>query len=485
MAGRKRTEGKFYLTTPIYYVNDLPHIGHSYTTIVADIIARWQRQAGKDVYYLTGLDENSVNTVKGAAKYGYTDIQAYTDMMAAKWMAAWQALGIQYDGFIRTTETRHMEVVEKFFAAVYKNGDIYKGKYEGLYCENCEAFLVPADLADGKCALHKKEPKMLAEENYFFRLSKYQQQLLRHLEEHPDFVMPKERRNEVLSFVRSGLKDISISRPNIDWGIRLPADKSHVIWVWFDALINYISGAPDYWPADLHLMGKDIIRFHCVIWPCMLMAAGYELPKRVFAHGFFTIDGQKMSKTLGNVIDPVELAKKYPIDAIRYYLVREIPFGEDGDFSETMLKQRINGELVSDLGNLVYRVLTLAEKFDGSVEGKAELDAHLDIRKIDGHIERLEMNRALDAIWSFIRVTNRYINDKKPWKLSGPELSHVLYNLLESLRVCSILLYPFLPTTAESISAQLDLELGTFKDLKFGAFKGRIRKGRHLFEPMK
>ncbi len=472
---------KFFITTPIYYVNDVPHIGHAYTTIIADILARWHRLAGRRSFFLTGLDENSVNTIRGAKKAGMADIKKYTDVMAGKWIATWKALGIENDDFIRTTEERHRKFVRQFFLKVNEKGDIYKGRYSGLYCDACEAFLSEGDLIEGKCPFHKAEPKRIEEENYFFRLSKYADKVLEHIEKNPDFIQPESRRNEVTSFIRSGVKDISISRPRTDWGIELPIDSGHIIWVWFDALVNYISACPENWPAEIHLIGKDILRFHTVIWGSMLMAAGYELPKTVFAHGFFTVNGQKMSKTLGNVTDPVAISAKYGTDAIRYYLAREIPFGEDGDFSEDVLKKRINGELLSDLGNLVNRVITIAVKFEGKIEGQAELEKYLDFKRIEGHMGKLEIHHALDAIWNFIRQCNRYVNDKQPWKLEGKELSNALYNLLESLRIISILIYPFMPNTAERICGQLDVKPGTFGDIKFKKFGGKPRKGELLF----
>ncbi|MDP1694640.1 MAG: methionine--tRNA ligase, partial [Candidatus Woesearchaeota archaeon] len=350
---------KFYITTPIYYVNDIASIGHAYTTIAADVLARWHRLLGDDVFFLAGLDENSQKTITAAKKLGVKDIKAYTDTMAKKWQQTWKTLEISNDDFIRTTEERHKKVVEEFFMKVMSKGDIYKGNYEGLYCEGCEDFVKETDLVQGKCQYHKTEPKKISEENYFFKLSKYQKQVLTHIQKNPEFVGPTSRRNEVISFIEQGLKDISISRPITDWGIPLPIDKEHVFWVWFDALINYISATPKYWPAQVQLMGKDIIKFHCIIFPAMLLSAGYKLPERLFAHGFLTRDGQKMSKSLGNVVDPLQIAKDYGVDTLRYYLLREIPFGQDGDFSETALKARLNNELNTDIGNLVSRVLTL------------------------------------------------------------------------------------------------------------------------------
>ncbi|RLJ08858.1 MAG: methionine--tRNA ligase [Candidatus Aenigmatarchaeota archaeon] len=473
----------FFITTPIYYVNDTPHIGHAYTTIAADVIARWERLKGKNVFFLTGTDENSSKTIKGAEKYGFKDVKKYTDKMAEKWKKVWNELNISFTDFIRTTQERHKKTVEVFFRKVWENGDIYKGKYAGLYCEGCEAFLTENELVNGLCPHHKTRPKVLTEENYFFRLSKYQEKLLVFMERNPEFVKPETRRNEVINLIKQGLKDISISRPGLEWGIRVPVDKEHVFWVWFDALINYISADPENWPADLHLMAKDILRFHAIVWPAMLMSAGYELPKRLFAHGFFTVNGEKISKSLGNAIDPVEIAKKYSVDALRYFLMREIPFGEDGDFSEEALKKRVNGELVSDLGNLVSRVLTLSERYKGQVKGRDEISEKLNFEKINSYMERLELHHALMEIFSFIRAMNKYINEKEPWKMKGEELGNVLYNLLEGLRVVSVLLYPFMPETAEKITEQLGIEKRfDFSELSFKEFKGKPKKGEHLFE---
>ncbi|MEM5798528.1 MAG: methionine--tRNA ligase [Candidatus Aenigmatarchaeota archaeon] len=473
---------KFFITTPIYYVNRTPTIGTAYTTIAADVLARWHRLKGDNVFFLTGLDENSIKTLHAAEEKGYKDIQKYADDMARQWVEIWKKLNISYDGFIRTTEDRHKGVVVEFFKKVYEKGDIYKGTYKGLYCEGCEAFLTESELEGGLCPLHKKRPKELSEENYFFRLSKYQKQILNFIESNPDFIQPESRRNEVISFLKSGLKDISISRPGLRWGIHLPIDKNHRFWVWFDALLNYISGSEGRWPAELHLVGKDIIRFHCIIWPAMLMSAGYQLPKKVFAHGFLTTGGQKISKSLGHAIEPLYFAEKYGLDVLRYFLMRHVPFGEDGEFSEEALIERLNGELVADLGNLVYRVLTLAERFDGEIKGKDELSSRLNFEKIDGYMERLEFHHALEEIWTFIKAVNRYVNEKEPWRLKGNDLANVLYNLLESLRVIAILIYPFMPGTAEGICQQLGIRLGTFSELKFGKFKGKPKKGEMLFK---
>ena len=446
---------KFYITTPIYYINDIATIGHAYTTTAADVIARWNRSKGKNTFFLTGLDENSQKTIDAAKKAGVKDIKKYTDDMAKKWKNVWKELNITNDDFIRTTEERHIKVVEKFFKKVYDKGDIYKGTYEGLYCEGCEAFYLEKDLVNGKCPYHKKEPKLIKEENYFFRLTKYSDKVLNYIQKNPDFILPKERRNEVISFIKEGLKDTSISRPNVEWGIPLPTDEKHHFWVWFDALVNYISGAEKYWPADLHLLAKDILRFHCVLWPAMLMSAGYKLPKTLFVHGFLTIDGQKMSKSLGNAINPLMLKEKYGVDPLRYFLIREIPFGQDGNFSEESLKKRINNELANELGNLISRTLNLCKKLPEIKKSPVEIK--FEIKNIEKLMDEYKLTEALNEIWRYVQETNKYINDKEPWKLEGKELEKVLYNCLESIRKISVLLWPFIPETSERIFSLLNI----------------------------
>jgi methionyl-tRNA synthetase len=481
---------KFYITTPIYYTNNVPHIGHAYTTIAADVIARWHRLKGEKVFFLTGTDEHGEKIQKAAEAAG-KPTKEFVDEIVAKFKEAWRVLNISYDDFIRTTEERHKKVVEKIIKLVNAKGDIYKGVYEGLYCVGDESFKTESELVNGRCPDHPNlELQLRKEETYFFRLSKYQKKLLDFYEKNPEFLSPSFRAEEIKNRVREGLKDLSITREKLKWGIPFPLDKKLVTYVWFDALTNYISalGWPNgklfkqFWPADVHLIGKEINWFHSVIWPAILFSAGIEPPKKVFSHGWWTVDGRKMSKTLGNVVDPVEVAKKYSTDALRYFLLREVAFGEDGDFSEKSLQQRLNGELVADLGNLVYRVLSLAEKFSGKITGSVELFGKLRLQKIEEHMEKLELHLALEEIWEFIRAANKYVNEKEPWKLKGKELAHVLYNLLEAVRVIAILISPFMPETAEKIFAQLGVKKQGWKDLKFRKINYKPKKGEMLFK---
>jgi len=482
---------KVLITTPIYYINAEPHIGNAYTTVAADILARWYRLKGNDVLFLTGLDENSAKTVQAARELGIKDIQKYADSMAEKWKKTWKALDISNDDFIRTTEDRHKENVKRFFTIVYKKGDVYKGKYEGLYCEGCEAFLTESDLVDGECPLHKKAPKIIKEENYFFRLSKYQDGMLKYIEENPDFIQPKSRRSEVISFIKQGLKDVSISRPNLEWGITLPIDEKHRFWVWFDALVNYLVNE-EYWPARIHLIAKDILRFHAVIWPGMLLSAGYGLPQKIFAHGFLTINGQKISKSLGNVIDPLYLAKRYSVDTLRYFLFRETPFGEDGDFSETALRARLNSELVANIGNFVHRTLTFTwTRFNGKVpqaEKYDELDEEFE-GKIKGvalnvaeELENLRLDKGLSKILEFSSFCNQYFQRKQPW--AGKENAKTcLYLCANAVRSLAILLAPYLPSSAENLWQQLNLEGSVHRQGWSSVSELAVKSGHKINKP--
>jgi len=495
---------KYYLTTPIYYVNDRPHVGHAYTTIVADVLARYHRERGEEVLFLVGTDENAQKNLT-AAKAAGKKLPDYLNEMSAIWARTWDELGISNDDFIRTTETRHQQAVNKFFKAVYERGDIYQGEYEGWYCDGCEAFKSEAELIEGQCEFHKKAPRKISEKNYFFRLTNYRQALLDYYEKNPDFIRPVKRRQEVTSYVKNFLTDFSISRPlsRVGCGLPLPIDQDQVVYVWFDALINYLTvagyGSNDqkfkkWWPADLQLLGKDIIKFHCAWWPAMLMSAGLPLPQQLFAHGFFTINGDKMSKSLGNVIDPVELGKIYGNDALRYFLLREMKLGEDGDFSLNRLKERYDKDLANDLGNLLQRVLTMTEKyFFGAVpkpsaasEGLDELCEHDVWRDYQLAMDKLAFNEALDTIWQVICSANQLIDQAKPWVLAQENklerLADVLYNLLETLRQIGWLLLPIMPETAEKIWQQLGLlpEQEKTKSLLKAQVWGGLPAGRRL-----
>lgn len=449
---------KFYVTTPIYYINDLPHVGHAYSTIAADVLARYARAQGVEVFFSVGTDENGQKTIEAAEAAG-KPVHEYADWMADAWKQTWGQLGISYDRFIRTTEATHVKAAQEFIKKVEAAGDIYKGQYEGLYCVGHEAFITEAELVNGKCAEHNRAPEKRKEENYFFKLSKYQDKLLKHIEANPGFVQPESRRNEVVAFIKRGLEDISVSRAGAQWGIDWPGDKSQKVYVWFDALVNYLTavGYPGpvekWWPADLHLVGKDIIRFHCIIWPAMLMSAGIELPKTVFAHGFFTIDGKKISKSLGNAINPVELAGQYGVDALRFYLLREIPFGSDGEFSHERFKNAYETELANELGNAVQRVASMIIRYQGGEIGEVPEASH-DTGRIRQAMEELRLDKALDEIWNYVRGVNQLIESEKPWELAKSDkdhLSEVLSRAVSEIIHVAHLLLPFIPATAERI----------------------------------
>ncbi len=471
----------FYITTPIYYVNDVPHIGHAYTTIAADVLTRWHKLGGDDSYFLTGTDEHGQKIQTVAEKRGVSPIEL-CDEVVQNFERLWKTLDIENDDFIRTTQPRHEKVVQEVFRRLIASGDIYKGEYEGWYCVPCETYVPEAQMAEGQTCpdCHRALTKM-TEETYFFRLSKYAEPLLKFYEEHQDAIMPKERYNEVVSFIRGGLRDQSISRTTLKWGIPLPGDEKHVIYVWFDALINYLSalGFPEsgakwekYWPAVRHLVGKDIIRFHCVIWPAMLLALGLNPPVRVFAHGWWTVEGEKMSKSLGNVVDPFEMERLYGVDPFRYFLLREVPFGHDGDFSELALVQRINSDLANDLGNLLSRSLQMIDKYRGGVLPAFGAQTALDrviaelgentASEMDAQLDRFAFDEALKALWGFVGRANKYIAETEPWRLGREgdveRLDSVLRTLWETLRLSAILVAPFMPGTAARIWNQLGLE---------------------------
>lgn len=468
MTSPQRIDQSIYITTPIYYINDKPHIGHAYTTIAGDVLARYFRTLGRTVTYVTGTDENSQKNVDAALKAGVADVGTYLDSMSDIWKKTWEALGISHDDFIRTTEDRHHKAVYAFWQAVEKTGDIYKGNYEGWYCVGCEAFYLESDLVEGNCPTHKKPAQKIIEENYFFKLTKYRDALLAHIEANPDFVQPASRKHEIVNYIKDNMTDVSISRMNAKVGIPVPGDSAHKIYVWFDALINYLSvigyGSDDEqfrktWPAHLHLVGKDILKFHCALWPAMLMSARIALPHHVFAHGHFTIDGEKMSKSLGNVVDPVTVAQTYGNDALRFHVLREIRFGEDGDFSLERLKTRYVTELSNELGNLVYRTLSMAEKYtESKVPPVTDLAFHLDTDAYHIAMQEFRLHDGLTIIWDCVRAANKYVDDMKPWALAkenDPRLPAVMYTLIENTRQIGQALVPFMPETAQKIHEQM------------------------------
>lgn len=449
------------LTTPIYYINDIPHIGHAYATIATDVLARYYREQGHAVRFSTGTDENSQKTLQAVAKLGGTDTAAYANDMAARWQQTWDDLEISYDAFVRTTSTEHRAAVEAIIKAVEAKGDIYKGVYEGLYCVGCESFKKPEELVDGKCPDHGVEPEHLKEENYFFKLSQYSDALLDHIRKNPGFIAPASRRNEVLAFIERGLEDISVSRPSRGWGIPFPGDNKQVVYVWFDALVNYltVAGYPNegyaaWWPAALHMVGKDIIKFHCIIWPAMLLSAGLPLPEQVFAHGFFTVNGQKISKSLGNAIAPKTITDKYTIDGLRYYLLRDIPFGSDGEFSFARLHAVYNADLANELGNLVQRTASMITKYLDGQFGEVDVHSH-DTTAYHEAMAELRFDKALEDVWERVKGLNQMIENQKPWVLAKTDTEHlaeVLRHVVSDLLQVSTLLLPFLPQAAVKIA---------------------------------
>jgi len=474
----EKSEKTFYVTTPIYYVNDIPHIGHAYTTIIADALARYQRLKGKKVFFLTGTDEHGQKIERSAAEKGLTP-KELADRVVVRFKELWKQLNISYDYFIRTTEKFHEQGVQRIFQKLREKGDIYKGSYEGWYCISEENFLsedVPLEPEGYKiCPDCGRKASLLSEESYFFRLSAYGQPLLEFYEAHPQFVRPQSRMNEVVSFVRQGLKDLSITRTTVKWGIPVPGDPAHTIYVWFDALHNYVTGAgydwnqklfETFWPADVHLIGKDILRFHAIFWPAFLMAAGFPLPETVYGHGWWLKDEAKMSKSKGNVLDPYLILEKVGPDPLRYFLLREIPIGQDGSFSHEGFIHRVNSDLANDLGNLVQRTLTMVVNyFDGKILGigeEKEEDRNLasafeETRdRVYVLYDDYSINRALEEIWSYLNAVNKYLADQEPWKLARlseqrPRLARVLYQAVCAVRASTYLIYPVMPETAEEI----------------------------------